>query len=110
MSIYYNHFRTTTFTPETGIRVKFSIMPDESKLVLANAAGIQPDVALGVSTNIPFELAIRNALKDLRSFDDFDAYIRVFHRGISKLHHQRVSIRPTRNPRLLGDFLSQGYP
>ena len=70
-----------TFTPETGIRVKFSIMPDESKLVLANAAGIQPDVALGVSTNIPFELAIRNALKDLRSYDDFDAYIHVFSPG-----------------------------
>jgi len=70
-----------TFTPETGIRVKFSIMPDESKLVLANAAGIQPDVALGVSTNIPFELAIRNALKDLRSFEDFDSYIRVFSPG-----------------------------
>jgi ABC-type glycerol-3-phosphate transport system substrate-binding protein len=64
-----------TFTEETGTRVKFSIMPDESKLVLANAAGIQPDVALGVSTNVPYELAIRNALKNLRSFEDFDAYI-----------------------------------
>ncbi len=69
------------FTPETGIRVKFSIMPDEAKLVLANAAGIQPDVALGVSTNVPYELAIRNALYDLRSFDDFDAYIRHFSPG-----------------------------
>lgn len=70
-----------TFTPETGIRVKFSIMPNESKLVLANAAGIQPDVALGVSTNVPYELAIRNALKDLRSFEDFDEVIRVFSPG-----------------------------
>ena len=26
------------FTRETGIRVRFSIMPDESKLILANAA------------------------------------------------------------------------
>lgn len=69
------------FTPETGIRVKFSIMPDEAKLVLANAAGIQPDVALGVSTNVPYELAIRNALYDLRSFDDFDSFIRVFSPG-----------------------------
>ena len=51
-----------TFTKDTGIKVKFSIMPDESKLVLANAAGIQPDVALGVSTNVPYDLAIRNAL------------------------------------------------
>lgn len=69
------------FTPETGIQVKFSIMPDESKLILANAAGIQPDVALGVSTDKPYELAIRNALKDLRSFDDFDAFIHIYSPG-----------------------------
>jgi ABC-type glycerol-3-phosphate transport system substrate-binding protein len=69
------------FTPETGISVKYSIMPDESKLVLAIAAGIQPDVALGVSTNIPFELAIRNALVDLRSYDDFDSFIRIYSPG-----------------------------
>ena len=69
------------FTPDTGIRVKFSIMPNESKLVLANAAGIQPDVALGVSTNQPYELAVRNALKDLRSFPDFDSFIRVYSPG-----------------------------
>lgn len=70
-----------TFTPQTGIRVKFSIMPDESKLVLANAAGIQPDVALGVSTNVPYELAIRNALYDLRAFPDFDSFIRIYSPG-----------------------------
>lgn len=69
------------FTPETGIRVKFSIMPDESKLVLANAAGIQPDVALGVSTGVPYELAIRNALVDLRSYEDFDSFINVYEPG-----------------------------
>ncbi|MCX7861360.1 MAG: ABC transporter substrate-binding protein, partial [Chloroflexus sp.] len=66
------------FTPQTGIKVKFSIMPNESKLVLACAAGIQPDVALGVSTNIPYELAIRNALYNLRSFPDFDRFIRIY--------------------------------
>lgn len=70
-----------TFTGETGISVKFSIMPDENKLVLANAAGIQPDVALGVSTNVPYELAIRNALKDLRQFDDFDSFITIYEPG-----------------------------
>jgi ABC-type glycerol-3-phosphate transport system substrate-binding protein len=69
------------FTAETGIRVKFSIMPDESKLVLANAGGVQPDVALGVSTNVPYELAIRNALKDLRTFSDFDSYIKIYSPG-----------------------------
>jgi ABC-type glycerol-3-phosphate transport system substrate-binding protein len=69
------------FTTDTGIGVKFSVMPDESKLVLANAAGIQPDVALGVSTGVPYELAIRGALKDLRSFSDFDRYIRIYAPG-----------------------------
>lgn len=71
----------TSFTPQTGIRVKFSIMPDESKLVLANAANLQPDVALGVSTHIPYELAIRNALYDLRTFADFDSFIRIYSPG-----------------------------
>lgn len=69
------------FTPQTGIKVKFSIMPNESKLVLACAAGTQPDIALGVSTNIPYELAIRNALYDLRSFPDFDRFIRIYAPG-----------------------------
>ncbi|MCA9884570.1 MAG: extracellular solute-binding protein [Anaerolineae bacterium] len=71
----------STFTAETGIPVKFSIMPDETKLVLANAADIQPDVALGISTNIPYELAIRNALYDLRTFDNFDSFIRIYSPG-----------------------------
>jgi len=70
-----------TFSRNTGIQVKLSIMPNESKLILANAANIEPDVALGVSTNVPYELAIRNALKDLRSFDDFDSYIRIYSPG-----------------------------
>jgi ABC-type glycerol-3-phosphate transport system substrate-binding protein len=71
----------TTFTPQTGIPVRFSIMPDESKLILANAAGNQPDVALGVSTDRPYELAIRNALYDLRTFPDFDRFIGRFSPG-----------------------------
>lgn len=70
-----------SFTQETGIKVKFSIMPDESKLVLANAANIQPDVALGVSTDKPYELAIRGALKDLRTFPDFDSFIKIYTPG-----------------------------
>ncbi|MEF3274822.1 MAG: extracellular solute-binding protein [Chloroflexus sp.] len=69
------------FTPQSGIKVKFSIMPNESKLVLACAAGTQPDIALGVSTNIPYELAIRNALYDLRQFPEFDRFIRIYAPG-----------------------------
>ena len=34
------------FTPETGIEVDLSIMPDVNKLVLANAAGTAPDAVI----------------------------------------------------------------
>lgn len=69
------------FTPETGIEVKLSIMPDENKLILANASGNQPDVALGVSNWLPYDMAIRGALKDLRTFGDYGEVIRQFSKG-----------------------------
>lgn len=59
------------FTPQTGIEVDLSLMPDQTKLVLANASGDSPDVATGVNYSIPFELGIRGALKDLTAFPDF---------------------------------------
>ncbi|MFT4143926.1 MAG: extracellular solute-binding protein, partial [Mobilitalea sp.] len=60
------------FTPETGIYVDLSLMPDAKKLVLANAAGNAPDVADGVNYAIePYDLAIRGATKNLAEFDDF---------------------------------------
>ncbi|MCP3028551.1 extracellular solute-binding protein [Halobacillus sp. A5] len=59
------------FTPETGIKVKYSLMPDEQKLVLASAADTQPDLAFGISNWVPYELAIRGSAVDLREFDDF---------------------------------------
>ncbi len=59
------------FTPQTGIEVDLSLMPDQTKLVLANASGDSPDVATGVNYSIPFELGIRGALKDLTEFSDF---------------------------------------
>lgn len=62
---------TEEFTPQTGIEVDLSLMPDQTKLVLANASGDSPDVATGVNYSIPFELGIRGALKDLTKFDDF---------------------------------------
>ncbi len=72
----------STFTPATGIEVDFSIMPDESKLVLANASGSAPDVALGVSTTRVYDLAIRNALMDLRKYADFAPVARQFPAGL----------------------------
>ncbi len=59
------------FTRKTGIEVELSIMPDQNKLVLANASGSAPDIATGINYSVPFELAIRGALVDLTEFDDF---------------------------------------
>ncbi len=72
----------TTFTPETGIAVDFSIMPDESKLILANASGSAPDVALGVSTTRVYDLAVRGALMDLRQYEGFKETARRFPVGL----------------------------
>ncbi|WP_254434200.1 extracellular solute-binding protein [Halobacillus sp. Marseille-Q1614] len=69
------------FTPETGIKVKYSLMPDEQKLVLASAADTQPDLALGISNWVPYELAIRGAAVDLRQFEDFSEVGRQFSPG-----------------------------
>lgn len=63
------------FTKKTGIKVNFSIMPSEQKLILANSAGSQPDIALGLSTTMPYEFAIRNSALDLTEFKDFKEVI-----------------------------------
>lgn len=61
----------TEFTPKTGIEVKISIMPDANKLVLSAAAGETPDVALGLGSYMPFDLASRGALYDMTQFEDY---------------------------------------
>ena len=63
------------FTAETGIPVRFSLLPDESKLTYSYAAGTQPDMALGISSSVPFELGLRGALEDLTQFDTFNEAI-----------------------------------
>lgn len=61
----------TEFTEKTGIKVNISAMPDPNKLTLATAAGDTPDVALGLLSHMPFELASRGALYDMTQFEDF---------------------------------------
>jgi len=70
-----------TFTPETGIKVNISLMPDENKLIMAVSAGTQPDVALGVSAWRPYDYALRNAVVDLKEFDTFKDVARRFNEG-----------------------------
>ncbi|MCX7653074.1 MAG: extracellular solute-binding protein [Fervidobacterium sp.] len=69
------------FTPRTKIYVKLSIMRDEQKLILANAAKKSPDIALGISNWIPFEMGIRGAALDLTRFPDFGKFINNFYPG-----------------------------
>ena len=69
------------FTPQTGIEVDISIMPDQYKLVLANSSGSAPDVATGINYTIPYELAVRGALVDMTQFEDFQETASVYEPG-----------------------------
>lgn len=70
-----------TFTKDTGIKVRYSVMPNEQKLILANAANTQPDMALGISAWLPYELGLRGAAADMRQFDGFEETIAQFMPG-----------------------------
>jgi len=59
------------FTRRTGIEVQVSLIPDMNRLVLANASGETPDVAMGLSAGATFNLSSRNALYDLTRQPDF---------------------------------------
>ncbi|MCR3906611.1 MAG: extracellular solute-binding protein [Tenericutes bacterium] len=66
------------FTLETGIKVKVSLINDDSKLLLANSANQQPDVALGISAWIPNEYGMRGMLYDMSQANGFSDTIQVF--------------------------------
>ncbi len=70
------------FTPNTGIHVDISLMPDANKLVLANAAGTAPDVVLSLQYVVPSYLNIRGALYDLTQFADFGEIAQRFSPGL----------------------------
>ena len=58
-------------TGKLPFKVKVSLMSDDGKLILANSADQQPDVALGVSAWIPNDYGMRGMLADLRQFDGY---------------------------------------
>lgn len=66
------------FTSESNIKVKVSLINDDSKLLLSNSANQQPDVALGVSAWIPNEYGMRGMLHDLSTRDNFSEVISVY--------------------------------
>jgi len=66
-----------TFTVDTSIKVKVSVMAAEGKLILANSAKTNPDVALGVASWLPYDLGIRGAIQDLTAFIDDEDFATV---------------------------------
>jgi ABC-type glycerol-3-phosphate transport system substrate-binding protein len=70
------------FTPETGIEVNLSLMPSTNKLILANAAGKQPDLAMGVSSKTIYEFALRDAAIDFRDFPGYAEIVSHVSKGV----------------------------
>lgn len=66
------------FTPVSKISVNVSLVNSSSTLTQAVLAGKGPDIALFVTKETPVNLAMRGALYDLSSFDDFDEVISQF--------------------------------
>ena len=54
-----------------NLNIELSIMPNQQKLVLANATGTNPDVVLSVGSTTPYDFAIRNTAKNLLEYKDF---------------------------------------
>lgn len=69
------------FKERTGYDVRFSILADEGKLILSNAAKIAPDVVTGISSWLPYEMGIRDLTVDLTQFDDYGEVISRFSEG-----------------------------
>ncbi len=59
------------FTPQTGINVDLKLV-GAGALLPAVLSGEGPDVAMFLTQDVPVNYATRNAVVDLREFDDFD--------------------------------------
>ncbi len=69
------------FTPEHGIKVNVNLIQDKNLLILAKAAGIMPDVALGVPSDMPFEMALRGAAKDISELPESEQLLEQYAPG-----------------------------
>lgn len=77
-----------SFSPNSGIEVNISVMAAESKLILANSAGTNPDVALGVASWMPYDLGLRGAILNLTEFKDDPEFLNVLN------YYQEESLIP----------------
>jgi len=68
---YMQQYANEYFTPLTGYKVNVNYIPGPDVLILANAAGKQPDVVTGVSMDTPFNFALRNAVVNLKELPGY---------------------------------------
>lgn len=71
------------FTPEYGIKVNVNLIQDQNLLILAKAAGIMPDVALGIPQEMPFEMALRGAAKDFTEMPGHEELLAQYAPGVT---------------------------
>ncbi|WP_179215936.1 extracellular solute-binding protein [Paenibacillus sp. MY03] len=72
------------FTPRTGIQVNVNLMPSTNVLMLGNAAGDQPDIALGIGMETPVDYAMRGAAADLSVQPGFEQIVQRFSPGVMR--------------------------
>ncbi len=69
-----------SFGEKYKINVNINVLPSgalgggTSPLLLAINAGTEPDVVMGIGTDVPVDYAIRNAMYDLTRFEDFEEF------------------------------------
>lgn len=68
------HLVNADYNVKHDTNIQISIMPNQQKLIMSNAAGMNPDVALSLSYNTPFDFAVRGAAKNLLEYDDFASF------------------------------------
>ncbi len=67
-----------SFTPETGIAINLKLA-DAGAVLSAVAAGNGPDILLSAGQGEPVNYALRNAVEDLRQFEDCEEVLGRFH-------------------------------
>ena len=80
----------SAFIPDSGISVNFNVVPSgalassgsANLLLLAISSGKQPDLAMGITSGMPVEYAMRNVAVDFTKFDDYTEFIKNFPNGI----------------------------
>lgn len=70
------------FTPLTDVEVQINLIASQDLLIPSSAAGILPDVALGIPSSVPFELAIRGAALDLSTLPGADQLLAGYSPGM----------------------------